>query len=97
MSEPSCSSIVNQITAVHEITSTSNFSPVRNYKFYFQKLLLTAKKKLNTAFMKLFIKDLQPFSVVEDIGFKEFVNILNPGYKIPNHHTHFQNTFSSGL
>jgi len=45
------------------------------------------QKKLDTALMKLFIKYLQPFSVVEDTGFKEFVNMLNSGYKIPNHHT----------
>jgi len=36
--------------------------------------------------MKLFIKDLN-FSEVEDTGFKEFVNMLNPGYKIPNRHS----------
>lgn len=29
---------------------------------------------------------MQPFSVVDDMGFKEFVNLLNPGYKIPNRH-----------
>lgn len=28
------------------------------------------------------IKDLQPFSVVEDAGFKDLINYLEPGYKM---------------
>lgn len=35
------------------------------------------KKKIGTALITFFIKDLQPFSVVEDTGLKEFVNMLN--------------------
>lgn len=34
--------------------------------------------------MGLFINDLQPFSVVDDNGFKEFVYALNPGYQLPS-------------
>lgn len=37
--------------------------------------------------MKLFTKDPQPFSVVEVTVLKEFVNMSNPGYKLPNRHT----------
>lgn len=33
------------------------------------------------------IKDFQPFKIVEDEGFKNFVQELNPSYKIPNRHT----------
>lgn len=32
--------------------------------------------------MKLFTKGFQPFSVVEDTGFKEFVKELNPSYDL---------------
>lgn len=37
--------------------------------------------------MKLFTDDYQPFSVVEDKGFKEFVQALNPAYQLPNRKT----------
>lgn len=52
-----------------------------------EKISVNGQKKIDNALMKLFTKDLQPFSVENDVGFKEFVNILNPGYKIPNRHT----------
>jgi hypothetical protein len=35
----------------------------------------------------LFITDFQPFSVVEDALFKQFVSALNPSYQLPNRHT----------
>ncbi|XP_049318602.1 zinc finger BED domain-containing protein 4-like [Bactrocera dorsalis] len=34
----------------------------------------------------LFIKDLQPFSIVEDSGFVQFVKALNPAYELPSRH-----------
>lgn len=46
------------------------------------------QKRLDHSFLKLFTKDLQPFSVVDDAGFKEFVQLLNPAYKIPNRPFH---------
>lgn len=45
------------------------------------------QQKIDNALLKLFVKDLQPFKIVEDEGFKNFVNLLNPSYKIPNRHT----------
>lgn len=42
------------------------------------------KKKIDYTFMKLFINDFQPFKIVEDSGLKEFVEILNPNYKLPS-------------
>lgn len=51
-----------------------------------KKISVDSQKKIDNALIKLFTKDLQPFSVVDDVGFKEFVNLLNPGYKIPNRH-----------
>jgi len=38
----------------------------------------------------MFTKDFQPFSVVDDPGFKEFVHLLNPNYKISNRHFLFK-------
>lgn len=37
--------------------------------------------------MLLFIKDYQPFTVVEDCGFKRFVEALNPSYQLPSRRT----------
>nr|XP_022920550.1 zinc finger BED domain-containing protein 1-like [Onthophagus taurus] len=42
------------------------------------------EKKINDLIFKMVIKDLQPFSVVEDVGFKDLINYLEPGYKIPS-------------
>ncbi|KAL4152780.1 hypothetical protein QTP88_000613 [Uroleucon formosanum] len=96
VSEPSCSrssNIANQATAVHEVTPILKSNPLKRSRqlaipnYTPKKISVDGQKKLDTALIKLFIKDLQPFSVVEDTGFKEFVNMLNPSYKIPNRHT----------
>lgn len=52
-----------------------------------KKLSVDAKKKLDQTLLQLFINDFQPFKVVEDSGFKQFVKILNPNYELPNRHT----------
>jgi len=52
-----------------------------------KKMSVDTQKKLDHSLLKLFTKDLQPFSVVDDPGFKEFVHLLNPTYKIPNRHS----------
>lgn len=41
--------------------------------------------------MKIFTLDFQPFSVVEDKGFKDFVRALNPSYDLPSR-KHISNT-----
>jgi hypothetical protein len=40
-------------------------------------------KKIDNQLLKLFITDYQPFSIVEDKGFVEFVKALNPSYQLP--------------
>lgn len=52
-----------------------------------KKLSGAAKKKIDAALLDLFIADLQPFSVVEDIGFRKFVRALNSAYELPNRKT----------
>ncbi|CAH1979230.1 unnamed protein product [Acanthoscelides obtectus] len=37
--------------------------------------------------MLLFTHDFQPFSIVEDFGFRKFVSALNPSYGLPNRKT----------
>ncbi|KAJ2954342.1 hypothetical protein O0L34_g2603 [Tuta absoluta] len=48
-----------------------------------KKLTPNEKKKIDDLLMQLFIYDYQPFSIVEDRGFKAFVEGLNPSYVLP--------------
>lgn len=48
---------------------------------------VSAKKKLDNNLLQLFIKDFQPFSIVEDSGFREFTKALNPSYELPSRKT----------
>jgi len=45
------------------------------------------QKKIDEGLLKLFTKVFQPFKVVKDEGFKNFVKLLNPAYKLPDRHT----------
>ncbi|XP_028324388.1 zinc finger BED domain-containing protein 4-like [Gouania willdenowi] len=42
------------------------------------------KVKVDKALIGMIIKDSQPFSIVEDVGFRELVHVLDPGYRLPN-------------
>ncbi|XP_072400422.1 E3 SUMO-protein ligase ZBED1-like [Diabrotica undecimpunctata] len=48
---------------------------------------MTQQKKLDQLLLNLIIKDFQPFSMVEDNGFKDFILTLNPAYKLPTRKT----------
>ncbi|KAI2665831.1 E3 SUMO-protein ligase ZBED1 [Labeo rohita] len=45
------------------------------------------KKELDDALINMIVKDLQPFSIMEDEGFKAFVNKLDPTYVLPTRKT----------
>lgn len=49
-----------------------------------KRITETGKKAIDSKLMKLFTLDYQPFRVVEDKGFKEFVHALNLAYKLPS-------------
>lgn len=42
------------------------------------------KKQLDDLLVKMIVKDLQPLSVVEDRGFRQFAQGLNPHYELPS-------------
>jgi len=50
-------------------------------------------KKIWIKHLKLFVNDYQPFKIVEDSGFKNFVKALNPNYELPNHHAILKELF----
>ena len=56
-----------------------------------KKLAVSDKNKIDEAIMKLFIWDLQPFTVVEDRGFRNLMNTCAPSYQIPSR-KYFANT-----
>lgn len=55
--------------------------------FLRKKMGVTARKQIDDSLMLLFIHDFQPFSIVEDYGFKKFVSVLNPSYDLPSRKT----------
>ncbi|KAJ3581313.1 hypothetical protein NHX12_016785 [Muraenolepis orangiensis] len=42
------------------------------------------KPKLDEALVNMVVKDSQPFSIVDDCGFKEFVALLDPTFTLPS-------------
>lgn len=70
---------------------SSNSSTIRrqdNISSYMsKKLSKNSKHKLDADLLDLFICDFQPFSIVDDRGFRKFVQNLNPSYNLPNRHT----------
>lgn len=42
------------------------------------------KKMVDDALVDMVIKDSQPFSIVEDVGFKELIHVLDPSYVLPS-------------
>lgn len=55
--------------------------------FMRKKMGVTARKIIDDNLMQLFTHDFQPLSVVEDKGFKNFINSLNPSYQLPSRKT----------
>lgn len=48
------------------------------------KIDQTDKKFIDKKVLDMIIQDYQPFSIVEDTGFQNFVKALNPNYELPN-------------
>ncbi|XP_049769491.1 E3 SUMO-protein ligase ZBED1-like [Schistocerca cancellata] len=47
-----------------------------------KRIGVNQKRKIDGQLLQLFTKNFQPFSVVEDSGFRGFVRALNPGYEL---------------
>ncbi len=48
---------------------------------------VSRKQKLDEALVDMIVKDGQPFSIVEDEEFRNFIKILDPSYSIPSRKT----------
>lgn len=83
---------LTQITPVQNATLSKNLNVHKRKQTQIsaytpRKMTFDVQQKIDNALLKMFTKDLQPFKIVEDEGFKNFVHLLNPSYKIPNRHT----------
>lgn len=54
------------------------------FSFVPKKMVASQRKIIDENLMLLFSKDYQPFSIVEDEGFRAFVHSLNSAYPIPS-------------
>lgn len=45
------------------------------------------KKKIDEALIQMITLDVQPFKIVDDVGFKNFVHCLDPKYDLPSRTT----------
>lgn len=61
-----------------------------------KKMTASQREKIDEQLLQLFIKDFQPFSIVEDKGFKGYTNALNPAYQLPTRQ-HISNTLLPAL
>ncbi|XP_068146076.1 zinc finger BED domain-containing protein 4-like [Drosophila tropicalis] len=61
----------------------------------------TRKAHIDECLARMVALDLQPFSIVEDVGFKDFVKALDPKYVLPSRRTlkdvHIQNMYNNSL
>ncbi|KAK0153187.1 putative AC9 transposase [Merluccius polli] len=67
------SSMLRHFRALHTDTQAKEGAPSQ----------VTRKKELDEALVSMIVGDTQPFSIVEDQGFMEFVGKLDPTYVIP--------------
>ncbi|XP_045766856.1 E3 SUMO-protein ligase ZBED1-like [Maniola jurtina] len=80
---PSTSSNTESIQPVNK-TNESNPQQTKLSAFIKRPVGVVREKKINDLIFKMIVLDLQPFSVVEDAGFKNLINYLEPGYKMPS-------------
>lgn len=71
---------------ISTLTSSTSGSKQSDLKDFLvpKKTSPTYKRKADDALLNLFTNDFQPFSIVNDWGFRKFVNVLNPSYELPS-------------
>lgn len=81
------SSITEAPIATISINANRQVKQTTISTFLRKPLGVAREKKLNNLILNMIVKDLQPFSIVEDDGFKSLINYLEPDYKIPTRNT----------
>lgn len=84
----------NECSSICSSSSSGNLSNInmKSVTSYFKKETLydnssQRKKDLDMALLTMIATDFQPFSIVNDKGFRMFVELLDPRYKLPSTHT----------
>ncbi|XP_078800180.1 E3 SUMO-protein ligase ZBED1-like [Oryzias latipes] len=71
--------MMRHLRSVHHVESPQSANQAFN-----PPCIVSRKQELDSALVDMIVMDAQPFSIVEDKGFKAFVNLLDPSYIIPN-------------
>lgn len=78
-------------TTVHPYLRTQKTektqSSIENFIVSVKPVPISKSKQFDEQLLRMIVKEYHPFSVVEDIEFKRFVNMLCPGYSLPNRKT----------
>lgn len=69
------------------VAKKKNKDQLSLHAFVPKKVSVSGKKTLDDGLLKLFYIDCRPFSMVEDVGFKNFIKLLNPSYTLPSRKT----------
>lgn len=56
-------------------------------RFVSRPMIVLLQSKIDHSLVTMIAKDFQPFSIVEDIGFREHTKALNPSYVLPSRPT----------
>jgi hypothetical protein len=75
----------NEVTAIGESQTNCTQNAI-----YFDSNSVRAQK-LTEAIARMIALDLQPYSIVEDVGFRSLLNITEPRYIIPSRSTFARN------
>lgn len=67
-----------------EATSSQATQQTRISSFLKRPLHMSREKKINDLILDTIIRDFQPFTIVEDVGFKSLIRYLEPDYKLPS-------------
>lgn len=82
-------SIIQASTSATPVPPASSVRPqqlaISNY--FSWPVSATKRQLLDEQLIKVIFKEYQPFSLVEDVEFKKFVNMLNPNYALPSRKT----------
>ena len=82
---PTCSTFGTSLSANGaSATHKSKRQQGSLHSFIARPTSISRKKKLDNLLLKTIICDFQPFSLVEDEGFREFVAALDPSYTLPS-------------
>ncbi|CAH1106908.1 unnamed protein product [Psylliodes chrysocephalus] len=80
------SSSTNKENNINLKRKTNNSGQLQISSFVSRPLVLNCKEYIDGKLILLFTKSFQPFRLVEETAFKDFVNPLNPNYELPSRH-----------